>query len=67
MKKDIGKWCEYHKIHWHKAEEFFSKKSLVVELKASDSEADSDSKSNIEGGKKIIDVEPNSTVTTTKI
>jgi hypothetical protein len=65
-KKDMGKWCEYHKIHWHNTEEFFSKKSLVVELKASESKADSESKSNIEGGKNIIDVEPSTTCTTTK-
>jgi len=36
-------------------------------LKASESEADSDSKSNPKGGKKIIDVESNSMVTTTKV
>jgi hypothetical protein len=65
-KKDTGKWCEYHKIPWHNTEECHSKKSLVVELKASESEADSDSESNPEGGKWIIDVEPNATVTTTK-
>jgi hypothetical protein len=42
MKKDVGKWCEYHKIPWHNVEECFSKKSLVAELKAFDSEIDSD-------------------------
>jgi hypothetical protein len=44
----------------------FSKKSLVVELKAFESEEDYDYESNTEGGKWIIDVEPSSTVTTTK-
>jgi hypothetical protein len=39
----------------------------MVKLKASKSEVDSDSKSNPKGGKKIIDVEPSSTVTTTKV
>jgi hypothetical protein len=39
----------------------------VVELKDSKSEADSDSESNIEGGKWIIDVEPSATVATTKV
>jgi hypothetical protein len=39
----------------------------MVELKASKSEADFDSKSNPEGGKQIIDVEPSATVTTTKV
>jgi hypothetical protein len=43
MKKDTGKWCEYHKIPWHNTEEFHSKKSLVVEMKALSQEADSDS------------------------
>jgi hypothetical protein len=38
----------------------------VAELKASKSEVDFDSESNPEGGKKIIDVEPSATVTTTK-
>ena len=36
-------------------------------MKASESEDDSDSKSNPEGGKRIIDVEPNATVATTKV
>jgi hypothetical protein len=39
----------------------------MVELKASESEVNSDSESNPEGGKKIIDVEPNATVATTKV
>jgi len=39
----------------------------VVELKDSDSEVDSDSKSNTEGGKQIIDVEPSAMVATTKV
>jgi hypothetical protein len=39
----------------------------MVELKDSESEVDSDSESNPEGGKQIIDVEPSAIVTTTKI
>jgi hypothetical protein len=39
----------------------------MAKMKASESEVDSDSKSNPEGGKQIIDVEPSSTVSTTKI
>jgi hypothetical protein len=39
----------------------------MVELKDSESEVDSDSESNPEGGKQIIDVEPSATVTTTKV
>jgi hypothetical protein len=67
MKKDTGKWCEYHKIPWHNTEECRSKKSLVVEQKASESEVDSDYESNLEGRKRIIDVEPSTTVPTTKV
>ena len=66
-KKDMGKWCEYHKIPWHNTEECLSKQSLMVELKASESEANSDSESNPEGGKWIIYVESSATVATTKV
>jgi hypothetical protein len=38
----------------------------MVELKAFESKDDSDSESNPEGGKHIINVEPNSTIATTK-
>jgi hypothetical protein len=38
----------------------------VAKLKDSDSETDSNSESNLEGGKWIIDVEPSTTVATTK-
>jgi hypothetical protein len=46
MKKDMGKWCEYHKNPWNNTEECRSKQSLMVELKASNSEVDSNSESN---------------------
>ena len=39
----------------------------MAKLKASESEVDYDSESNPEGGKRIIDVEPSATVTTTKV
>jgi hypothetical protein len=39
----------------------------MVEPKASESEVDSDSESNPEGWKKIVDVEPSATVATTKV
>jgi hypothetical protein len=63
----MGKWCEYHKIPWHNTEECRSKQSLVAKMKAFESEEDYDSKSNPESGKKIIDVEPSATITTTKV
>ena len=43
-KKDMGKWCEYHKIPWHNTKECFSKKSLVLEMKDSESKVNYDSK-----------------------
>jgi hypothetical protein len=39
----------------------------VAELKDFELEVDSDYESNLEGGKQIIDVEPNSTISTTKV
>jgi hypothetical protein len=66
LNKDTRKWCEYHKIPWHNNEEWHSKKSLVVKMKASKSEENFESESNPEGGKHIIYAKPNSMVTTTK-
>jgi hypothetical protein len=67
MKKDTGKWCEFHKIPWHNTDECCSKQSLVVEMKASESDPGSDSDSEPDKGKWIIDAEPSATVATTKI
>jgi hypothetical protein len=39
----------------------------VVEKTTSKLEVDSESESNLEGGKRIIDVEPNATIATTKV
>jgi hypothetical protein len=66
-KKDTGKWCEYHKSPWHDTDECRSKKSLVAKLKDSELEADSDSESNIEGGKHIIILELSAMISTTNI
>jgi hypothetical protein len=67
MKKDTEKWCDFYKIPWHNIVDCRSKKSLVVEVKASESDADSDSDSELEKGRQIIDVESSTTIATTKI
>ena len=66
-KKDMGKWCEYHKIPWHNTKECRSKQSLMAEMKDSELEVDYESESNLKGGKHIIDVKPSAIVATTKI
>jgi hypothetical protein len=43
MKNDIGKWCDFHKISWHNTDECRSKQSLVVEVKDTESNPDSES------------------------
>jgi hypothetical protein len=64
---DMRKWCDHHKIPRHNTEEFRSKQSLRVEMKAFESEGDSDLGSNIEEEKWIIDAEPSATIVTTKL
>lgn len=67
MKKDTGKWCELHKSPWHKTDECQAKQSLVAEMKSSELDLDSDSKTEPEKGKRIIDAQPNATVATAQI
>jgi hypothetical protein len=67
MKKDIRKWCDFHKIPWHNSVDCHSKHSLVVELKASKSVVGSHSESEPEKERQIIDMEPSATIATTKI
>jgi hypothetical protein len=67
MKNDTGKWCDFQKIPWHNTDECRSKNSLVVEVK--DTELNPDSESDLENieNRQIIDADPTATVVTTTI
>ena len=70
-KKEVGKWCEFHKSTTHSTSECQVKQPLLSKINASKSDAYSDIESEPEKGddrgNKIIDVEPNTTVATMKI
>ena len=61
MKKEAGKWCEFHKRPTHNTSECRAKQSLVTEIKASESDAyfdiESEPEKGNDRGKKIIDAE----------
>jgi hypothetical protein len=65
-KKDSRK-CDFHKSPWHNTTYFLSKKKLVYEVKESELDPGSDSESEIERGRMIIDMEPDATISTTKL
>ena len=70
-KKEARKWCEFHKSPTHNTSECRVKQSLVAEIKDSESDAyfdiESEPEKGNDRGKKIIDAEPNATVSTMKI
>jgi hypothetical protein len=67
MKKDIRMWCNFHKICWHNTDECHSKQSLLAELKEIEPRLDSDSDSDTNKRRHLIDEEPIATVTTATI
>jgi len=70
-KKDMGKWCEFHKSSTHNTSECWAKQSLVAKINSLELDAFSDSESKPDKGndkgKNIINVEANATISTTKI
>jgi hypothetical protein len=50
MKKDIWKWCDFLKSPWNNTIDRHSKKSLVAEVKSSESDVGSESESKPENG-----------------
>jgi hypothetical protein len=66
MKKDNGKWCDFHKIPGHNTNEYHSKQLLVAEIKDMEPNHDSESDSENTGRRQIIDAEPTVIVATAK-
>ena len=68
--KDTMKWCEFYKIPWQNTDECHSKQSLVVEIKYSDSDPDSNYEPNATAtynGRQIIDANPTTIVAIVQI
>ena len=66
-KKETGKWCDFYKSPWHNKDECHTNQSLVVDLKSSQLDPDSDYESEMDNGKQIIEEEPIATTATTQI
>jgi hypothetical protein len=66
-KKDIRKWCNFHKSPLYNIVDFHSKHLLVAEVKSFESDTGYDSEYEPEMGRQIIDVEPSAIVSTTKL
>jgi hypothetical protein len=64
MKKDTGKWCDFHKIPWQNIDKCFSKQSLVSKIK--DKELNPDSKFDFENTdrRQIIHADPTTIIAT---
>ena len=67
MKNDIGKWCDFHKIPWHKIDEFHLKHSLVAKVKDTKPNPDSEYDPENIGNRHIINADPTATIATTTI
>jgi hypothetical protein len=66
LKKDNGKWFEFHKIPWNNTNECRSKQLLLAETKSSGLDVESNSYLEPEKRKWIIYIEPNVTIATIK-
>ena len=67
----MGKWCEFHNSPTHSTNDSQAKQSMVVKLKAPESDACSDPEPNpekgYEKGQHIIDADPSAIVASTKL